>query len=107
MGGNVGDTALGIATGGLYTIGKKYSDDVKGHRKDAMADAKRTQDKIEEDAAAQKKKEEAEATNEGMRYQASATRRALRSNYTRPTILTSPLGVMGEPQLSGKTLLGS
>lgn len=107
MGGNAGDVGLGIATGGLYTVGKKYSDDMKGHKKDMEADQQRTNAAIEEKAAAQKKKEEMEAANEGRRFQSLAMRRSSRRDYKRPTILTSPIGVIGEPQLSGKTLLGS
>ncbi len=104
MGGNTWAYALGVVPGLILDNQmEKQKRGAEGIRNEAKA----AQDKLEADAAERKKKEEMDAANEGARYQASARRRALRSNYMRPTILTSPLGVIGDTPTGGKTLLGS
>lgn len=79
----------------------------KQQMKEVNRQAEEKQAKTEKDLADRKTLEETQAINEANQSQSNARRRALRNNYNRSTILTSPLGVVGEPQTSGKTLLGA
>lgn len=88
------------------SAGKKYIDDQKGHRQDLENDAKREQQKLQDDLAAQKEAEQTQAENAGLRRRQRLSRSSRRSSFGRGTILTSPIGVIGDAQTSGKTLLG-
>lgn len=77
-------------------------------KEDAMEEEMRAQQaKIEKDLADRKMKEETDSIDSALRARRRMSSRAGRSNYNRGTILTSPIGVVGEPQTANKTLLGS
>lgn len=104
-----GATVLSAGTQ-IYTQEKAES-----RAKKAMAEQKIQQDKLlkqQEDLAkeAQTATTEAQAQQGAQEESASARRRqrlrALGATGRRDTILTGPLGVMGEPEIAGKTLLG-
>ncbi len=64
------------------------------------------QKKVQSDLKAQQEKEQQAEIDAALRARRKAVRSAGRTNFNRGTILTSPIGVPGQPTTSGKTLLG-
>ena len=91
-----------VATG----VGMKYLKDKKGHERDAIRESEMEQKRIEDEIAAQKAAEKKASEEAGLRTWRRLDRASGRRNFSRGTILTSPIGIIGDPQTSGKTLLG-
>lgn len=97
--------SLAVAAGSAaYSI--KSSEDAKGdakvESKKREAAAKRQTDALYDKQASEEKEQQTEAT----RAQALEQKRAKAGISRRDTILTSPLGVTGDANTAGKTLLG-
>jgi hypothetical protein len=107
--GGLGETLSDIAINstGVGAVGKKYYDDQQGHKKDLKEDAARQQADMERQIADRQKKEETNSIDAALRARRRVASRSARANYNRGTVLTSPIGVIGEPQTANKTLLGS
>lgn len=79
-------------------------EDEKRRIKDELNRRDQEQDQIEDDIDKEKETRDKQASEKGEQAR-SATRRLARARR-RQTILTSGLGVPGEPEVTGKTLLG-
>lgn len=64
------------------------------------------QKKVRDDLKKQQEQEQQAEADAALRARRKAIRSAGRTDFNRGTILTSPIGVPGQPTASGKTLLG-
>ncbi len=108
MGGSTKDIGLGVVTGGLYNVYDNQIQNIRDSKNTAKAEAKAEMDKLN---AEKKKIAEMESAKEAIRVRNEQRERQRQRSVgafgRRSTILTSPLGLVNDPQSTGqKTLLG-
>lgn len=101
----IGAIAGGVGTG--YSI---YSaEEAKGEAKEARAQEQESQRRLQSEIESRRTTEESEETARRTQEEARRRQRALATGGRgrRDTLLTGPLGAVGEAQTARKTLLGA